>query len=188
MAYSQAQIDKIGNLMVYITDRLGATSKTKLLKLVYIIEEEYIKQAGVPLTPLSFTHLPKGPVSTFINNQINKNREPLNRYVRIDKVNDQCWIRPIVDFSDDEFSEFDLQVINEVLERFGRYNADALIDYTHREGSIWKQMQDEFGGPPPAKQNTLNLFRLLDSEDVDPDLRESANEYKAFVNYLSAQE
>lgn len=188
MAYSSAQIDKIGNLLVYITDRLGATSKTKLLKLIYIIEEEYIKRAGTPLTPLSFTHLPMGPVSTFINNQINKGRPLLSKYVNIESVDDQRWITPKSKFADDEFSEFDLEVIDEVLNKFGHLSAPALSNYTHREGSLWKKMEDQFNGPPPVGQNTFDMFQLLKDEDVDPMLRESANENKAFVNYLISDE
>lgn len=188
MAYSSTQIDKIGNLLIYITDKLGATSKTKLLKLVYLVEEEYIKKAGVPLTPLSFTHLPMGPVSTFINNQINKNRAPLNQYVDVEPVGSQRWIKPKIQFSDEEFSEFDLEIINEVLNKFGHLNAVDLSDYTHREGSIWKKMQDRFEGRPPAGQNTFDMSLLLEDDDVDPALRVSSLEQKAFVNYLTGEE
>ena len=188
MAYSNAQINKIGNLLVYITDKLGVTSKTKLLKLVYIIEEEYIKRAGVALTPLSFTHLPMGPVATFINKQISKNRKPLNQYINIEPVGNQCWIKPKVGFANDEFSEFDLEIVNDVLSQFGHLNASALSEYTHREGSLWKKMQDKFSGPPPVGQNTFDMFQLLDDQNIDPTLRGSAIEHKAFLNYLTDKE
>jgi uncharacterized phage-associated protein len=188
MTYSSAQIDKIGNLLVYITDKLGATSKTKLLKLVYIIEEEYIKKAGVSLTPLSFTHLPMGPVSTFINKQISKNRAPLNQYINVEPVGNQCWVKPKIQFTDDEFSEFDIEIIDDVLDKFGHLNAVDLSNYTHREGSIWKKMQDQFKGPPPAGQNTFDMSQLLEDEDVNPMLRDSALEHKSFVNYITGKE
>lgn len=188
MPYSDAQIDKIGHLLVYITDKLGATSKTKLLKLVYIIEEEYIKKAGVSLTPLSFTHLPLGPVSTFINNQISKNRTPLNQYVHIEREGTLRSITPKIQFVDDEFSEFDLEIIDSVLNKFGKLSATELISYTHREGSIWKKMQDQFSGTPPNGHKTFDMSLLLEDDDVDPTLRKSASEHKAFINYLTDKE
>lgn len=188
MAYSSEQLDKIGNLLIYITSKLGVTSKTKLLKLVYVVEEEYIKQAGIPLTPLSFTHLPMGPVSTFINKQITKNKAPLNQYINVNAISNQCWIKPKVKFSDDEFSEFDLQLIDDVLARFGHMSASELSEYTHRDGSLWKKMQDQFDGPPPATQNTFDMFRLLDDEDVNPMLRDSSLERRKFVDYLTSKD
>jgi hypothetical protein len=83
MAYNKSQIDRIGNLLVYITSKLGAIPKTKLLKLIYIIEEESIKKGGTQFTDLSYTYLPMGPVSTFVNTQINKRREPLFNFINI---------------------------------------------------------------------------------------------------------
>lgn len=188
MAYSKAQLDKIGNLLIYITDKVGPTYKTKLLKLVYIIEEEYMKQAGVPLTPLSFTHLPKGPVSTFVNKQIDKRRDVLGQYINFGQTELGCRITPKVNFNDDEFSDFDLEVIDDVLNRFGGCTADDLIEYTHREGSLWDQMNREFDGSIPADKRTLDMSKLLDGDDIDPALRESANEHKAFIQYLTTEE
>lgn len=188
MAYSQAQIDKIGNLLVYITSKLGPTPKTKLLKLIYIIEEEAVKQSGVAFTDLSYTYMPLGPVSTFVNKQIDKERDPIAKYVAIEQTGTIKLIKPIAKFNDDEFSAFDLEIIDEVLSKFGNCTAAKLIDYTHRSGSLWREIHDKFDGEPPIKERDIDLLKLLDKEGVDEDLRDSANERKAFINYLTSEE
>ena len=189
MAYSKAQIDRIGNLLVYITSKLGPTSKTKLLKLIYIIEEESVKQAGVPFTDLKYTYFPLGPVSTFVTKQIEKRREEITRFVSIEKSNNCIWVAPAVEFDSDEFSDFDLELIDGVLAKFGSASANALIEYTHREGGLWKQIDDEYGGAmPPNNKRDIDLLKLLDQEEIGDDLRQVAKEEKAFLAYLKSQE
>ena len=43
------QLDKIGNTAIYLINAIGALSKTKLLKLLYILDELSIKRSGIPL-------------------------------------------------------------------------------------------------------------------------------------------
>ena len=183
MAYTKAQINKIGNLLVYITSKLGSTPKMKLLKLVYVIEEEYVKKAGVKLTELSFTHLPMGPVSTFIDNQIKKKRDPLMQFISVRQQDSSTIIDPVVSFNDDEFSEFDLKIIDDVIKRFGSATGGQLSEYTHREGSLWKKINDQYEGSPPA-QTHIDFEQLLDDESIDSGLRQAAKEGKAFIDYL----
>ncbi len=186
--YSKAQIDRIGNLLVYITNKLGPTHKTKLLKLIYILEEEAVKQSGVPFTDLSYTHLPKGPVATFVNTQIDKKRQELAQYINLTQEPESTLVSPAKEFNDDEFSEFDLQLIDEVLNRFGDCNGRELIEYTHRDGSLWKKLDDKYNGKPPKVERDFNLLALLDDEDVSEELRSIAKEEKAFIDYLTAKD
>lgn len=185
MAYSKSQIDRIGNLLVYITDKLGGnTPKTKLLKLIYIIEEEAIKKGGSQFTELNYLYLPMGPVSTFVNTQIDKKREPITDFIEINKQGNSILINPKKAFDDSEFSDFDIQLIDEVLSIFGKMNGKELIEYTHREGSPWKKLNDQFQGSPPSDKRTLNLLTLLDDENVNPNLRQIAKEESSFLTYL----
>ena len=189
MAYSKAQIDRIGNLLVYITSKLGPTPKTKLLKLIYIIEEESVKLSGMPFTALTYTYFPLGPVSTFVNTQIDKKRETIKQYITITGTSNSMVISPNAEFNGDEFSDFDLQLVDNVLAKFGSSNSDKLIDYTHRDGSLWKQLHDEHNGEiPPSGKRDFDLLKLLDEEEMDQEIRFISKEEKAFINYLTSQE
>ena len=185
MAYSKSQIDRIGNLLVYITDKLGGNMpKTKLLKLLYIIEEEAIKKGGSPFTELNYLYLPMGPVSTFVNTQIDKKKEPIINFIDVNKQGNSVLISPKKAFDDSEFSDFDIQLIDNVLSVYGKMNGKELIEYTHREGSPWKKLNDQYQGSPPSDKRTLDLSILLEDENVDFSLREIAKEESSFLTYL----
>ena len=186
MAYSKAQIDRIGNLLVYITSKLGPTPKTKLLKLIYIIEEESVKQSGTPFTELAYTFFPLGPVCTFVNNQIDKKREPITHFVSIQGTGNSITISPNAIFDDGEFSDFDFQIIDEVIKKFSGLSSAKLIEYTHREGSVWKQINDQFEGKmPPQNNREINLLKV---EGISEEVRKISEKGKAFIDYLTTNE
>ena len=49
--------DKIGNLMVYLSERISPIYHTQLIKLLYLIDEEAVKDDGVPVTWLDYNCL-----------------------------------------------------------------------------------------------------------------------------------
>jgi hypothetical protein len=63
-------------------------------------------------------------------------------------------------------------------------NGKELIEYTHREGSPWKKLNDKYQGSPPSDKRTLDLLTLLDDENVNPNLRKIAKEENSFLTYL----
>ena len=50
--YNEAQLNKIGNTAIYLSERIPNLSKTKFLKLLYILDELSIKQSGIPFLNL----------------------------------------------------------------------------------------------------------------------------------------
>ena len=62
--------DKIGNLLNYLAAKLPRLSLTKALKLMYIIDESAIKEAGSPITWLDYKVWENGPVAEDIYNEI----------------------------------------------------------------------------------------------------------------------
>lgn len=61
--YKGAQLNKIGNAAIYLSDRIEELSKTKLLKLLYILDETSIRKWGVPFLNLKYKVWKFGPVA-----------------------------------------------------------------------------------------------------------------------------
>ena len=61
--YTQNQLDKLGNTLIFLCKNLEKATKTHLLKLVFIIEEISIMKFGVPFFDLRFDVWKLGPVS-----------------------------------------------------------------------------------------------------------------------------
>ena len=55
--YNEAQLNKIGNTAIYLSERIPNLSKTKFLKLLYILDELSIKQSGIPFLNLDYKDL-----------------------------------------------------------------------------------------------------------------------------------
>ncbi len=54
---------KIGNTIIYFSQHIDQLSKTKLLKLLYILDEISISRSGIPVLNLKFKAWKFGPVS-----------------------------------------------------------------------------------------------------------------------------
>jgi uncharacterized phage-associated protein len=184
MAYNQSQIDKIGNLIIYITEKLGPINKTKLLKLIYILEEESILKGGYQFTDLNYIYMPLGPVCTIIKNQIDKQKSPLTNYIKIEKQKHNTIISPLKSFDNSEFSDFDIEILNDVLSIYGSKNANELIEYTHRIGSPWEKLGSKYNGNIPFDKRTLDLFSLLDNSGIDSHFNRLVKEENKFLQYL----
>jgi hypothetical protein len=64
----QSNVDKIGNLIIYLVDKINEIYRqkvylTKLLKVLYIIDETAIKETGAPVTGLDYRVWKMGSVA-----------------------------------------------------------------------------------------------------------------------------
>lgn len=185
MAYSKSQIDRIGNMLVYVTSKLGSLPKTKLLKLIYILEEQSVLKTGEPFTDLKYQYWTQGPVATFINTQITKERNPITDFVFIEKQPQTTKIKAKINFNDSEFSPFDIELMDLVIQNFGSKSTQELIDYTHREDGLWANKNNEHAGQPKKEHMELNLMQILDNLDHNLDLKIAAKEATCFKDYLT---
>lgn len=149
--------DKIGNLLNYLSSQIPHLSLTKALKLMYIIDENAIKEAGSPITWLDYKVWENGPVAEDIYNEIKYgqkivqgNKEfSLDEYVIFDKRfnqdrgKEEVYIRPNREYSLSNFSPFDMEIIDGVIKNFGRYTAAQLIEYLHEKDSLWSKVCNE---------------------------------------------
>ncbi|MFK8297373.1 Panacea domain-containing protein [Capnocytophaga cynodegmi] len=152
--FSDSQFEKIGNTMVYLTKKIGGISKTKLLKLLYILDEISIKKSGIPFLNLTYKVWKFGPVSEELFIDLSSKNEigKLKKYLK----NRDDKFYPIVAFNDDEFSENDIELMDFVISKYGHKTANQLVNYTHRETGLWHQT---------AKNN--GVLELLENEIIN---------------------
>lgn len=131
------QIDKIGNALVYLSEKLSDLSKTKALKLIYILDELSIKKSGIPFFNLKYKVWKFGPVSEEIFIDLSSDTALLKDYISKSPDNDSIVIKPLRNFNDDEFSDNDVELMDFVIEEFGHKSAKELVQYTHRPNSPW---------------------------------------------------
>ena len=156
MANSESSIhniEKIGNLIIYLVDEIKKKYKrqlylTKLLKLLYIIDETAVKETSVPITGLTYKAWKMGPVAYDVYKDLQYEKsDQLSFYVEAKKPkgdsNDWALINSVNKFDDSEFSDYEINLIDRVIDDYGAYDKDQLIELLHEDGSLWKQVVDE---------------------------------------------
>lgn len=134
--FSDSQLEKIGNTIIYLAERIENLSKTKLLKLLYILDEISIKKSGIPLLNLKYKVWKFGPVSEELFIDLSSDTTLLEKYIFRSNEN-ESEIKAKIAFKDDEFSDNDIELLNHVIEKFGFKTSIELIEYTHRINSPW---------------------------------------------------
>lgn len=145
MGYTKSEIEKIGNTLIYLQERIGENiSKTKAIKLLYFLDEFSIKKYGRPFLNLEWEVWHLGPVSEDLYAEIN---EPfmLNEHIKHAHFNglDGCFIEPIHKFNDDEFSDADISLMDILIKNIGHLNANQLIELAHKEHTLWYKIAKE---------------------------------------------
>lgn len=158
----------IGNLMILLSDRCKPLYHTKLLKLLFLIDEESVLRTGVPITWLNYKAWQLGPVNedVFLSKFTGFNK--FDKYVSFHHAGDgSCVIKPISVFDDSEFCDLDIEIINDVIAKYGNKSCRELVELTHRRGSIYDETKKkygiEFSGNNRTSDIEINFRDLLDS-------------------------
>jgi uncharacterized phage-associated protein len=172
MAYSKEIINKLGNAMVYMAQRVPHLSKTKLLKLIYLLEEVSVKANKLPFFGIPFEVWRAGPVAKDVFIDLDVEPSLFGEYVSITRDNNATYVFGKVPFNDDEFSDNDIRVMDYVIEKYGNDTATQLVEMLHKKGSAWQKIAEENG--------LIELFenRITNSSDKEID----------FTYYLSGCE
>lgn len=168
--YTKNQIDKLGNALIFLCQKMQQvgeqTSKTHLLKLVFIIEEIAVKRYGIPFFDLRFDVWKLGPVSKDLFVELSEEPDLLASYISRQVVNGNVYIQAKKEFSDDEFNDKELELLEQISERFLYCTAKELINFTHRSDSIWYKTA--------LKNGVLDLLEngLMTTTDIEIPLEE----------------
>lgn len=185
--FTKDQIEKLGNAIIYLSSKIKPLPKTKLLKLIFIIEEFSIKKFGIPFFNLKFQVWKLGPVQRDLFIEFSNSSDLLKEFIDIQYIGDSCSIIAKKEFSDDEFNDLEISLLDLIIEKFGPLSANELIDYTHKPGSLWHNTAQRYGllesfeaGSSNSTNIEINLSELIqDSEN----LKSFYNDYKSFVEF-----
>jgi uncharacterized phage-associated protein len=158
--YTKNQIEKLGNTLIFLAERLEKPSKTHLLKLIFIIEEISIKKFGIPFFNLRFDVWKLGPVSKDLYVELTGELNLLEPYIIREDGNNSTLVRSKKDFSDDEFNDNELHLLSEITERFKYCTANELINFTHKKDTPWYNTALKHGVLEVLESGKLNVTNI----------------------------
>ena len=141
---------KIGTLIAHIAGEIEDLSMTKLLKLLYLIDETAYARTGAPITLFDYKIWKMEPVAEELYNELRNAQniafqgEALNTdtYIRTEKrkgkdAGEQILIYPVTEPDLSIFSGYEIELIQNIIDRFGSYTAMQLIHLLHEQNSLW---------------------------------------------------
>lgn len=137
---TKSQINKLGNTMVYLSNNVGEFGITKALKLLFLLEENSIKEFGVPFFGFEFQVWQFGPVVAPIYTELDEGpKDLLINFIKKTPYGNEYLFEAKVEFSDNEFSENDFTILKGIVQFARHKTAIDLVEFTHGPNSLWRK-------------------------------------------------
>ena len=159
--FSEQSRVRLGNAVMFIAARAKYPYKTEVLKLLFLMEERMVQKYHVPMLSIPFSAWRMGPVSVDVFEELSDGPVLLADYVTLQFNGQGIKVTPSRPFDEDEFSDAELEVMHEVMEKYGDMNSEQLIDLTHREGSLWCETAKEYGLLEDIEQKRANSSTVV---------------------------
>lgn len=159
--------------MLYLSFLVPEIQLRKLLKLVYLIDGESVRQRAIPVTWLDYYAWQKGPVAPEV---YAVKDGALNDFVSCTRGSDMKWhVTPVkqaeylINKDMTAFSEWEMELIQSVIDKYGQKDADALTEDTHLADTLWSQVvrENNIDFTKCAKTDFLIDLNRLNKGDED---------------------
>ncbi len=155
--FTKEKIERIGNILIYFSERITDLSRTKLLKLLYLLEESFLKKYGTPLLDIDFEAWADGPVSRELYDELSCKTNLLKDFIQGSCEGEVSIITPEGSFNECIFSGRDLEMLDFIVDRFSDLSANQLDNYTKQPGSPWYKVAREKGLIEDFKSGQIKL-------------------------------
>lgn len=176
---------RLGNALIYIAKHAAHPSKTSALIILYIMEETMVQRYGVPFLGLPFEVWSMGPVQKDVYADISDGGPILQQYINVvpgikgNGVNIVAK-RP---FDEDDFSDLELSMMDNVLQTFGNLSAEKLVAYLHRPDSLWYRLASSNGMLDAFNNGMSSASDIrMDLGDLLPDSKKVAYEESLMIH------
>lgn len=147
---------RLGNIMVYIALNVSRPCKTKALKLMYLMEEQWVIMTHTPFTGLPFEVWQYGPVEKDVFIDLSSTPTLLKDYIAMCNDGDNSYLKALTDFDEEEFSDNELKMMKAVIDKYGKSTAHELVSLTHKKGSLWYKEAEEHSLLKAFQQSDCN--------------------------------
>lgn len=149
--------DKIGNVLVYFSENIPNLCLTKAIKLLFLLDETSMKETGVPVTWLDYKAWKFGPVPPVLHDELRHDKVEIYKEKEIslksfiekqekenpkDNEKISIYLKAKVPFNDDDFSRYELDLMANIVKKYGHKTVQQLVDLLHKDGSLWAKVVD----------------------------------------------
>jgi len=132
---SKQQVDKFGNSLIFLSEGVSEFNRTKLLKLLFFIEEKSIQEYGTPFFGIDFKLWQFGPVAEDVYNDLEyRDLRLLNEFIYKNPWDEYVKVK---EFDDNEFSNNDIKILEDIVNFARHKKAQNMVAITHHKNSLW---------------------------------------------------
>jgi len=167
--------EKLLNTIVYFAKNTEACGKTKILKLLYLLDFEHFKQTGRSVTGLKYYAWKMGPVPVDLYEELDHPEDDFKEHARLVSVQAGDWerkeVEPLTAFDPSHFSKRELRMMEKLAATYRESCANDMIGITHAENDAWDKVWQ--GG---LGRNNLIPYDLAVGDEVKDDILSRAQE------------
>jgi len=163
------KLSKLKDIVSLIVENEGNTSKTRLLKLLFIIDRESVKRFGHKIAGLEYRVWKMGPVQYDVyDNLSNDNGSFFSNILKISYKDETCTlVRSIVENPKDNLSKNEIDLIKDIIKENQATNTADLIDDLHQPGSLWRVTAENNGVYDKLENGSITTTELeIDFESL----------------------
>lgn len=179
--------DKLIQAIIFFARHTKHCGKTKLFKLLYLLDFEHFRMTGRSVTGLKYYAWEKGPVPVALEDEWDEFKPDLASAIRIKPellfFYSRQTVVPQREFDDSHFSKRELDLMKEIAEKYRDHLAKDMVDVTHAENGAWDKVWAEGAG-----YNQLIDYKLsLEGSPVKDQIERAAEEYDELVARVGAR-
>jgi hypothetical protein len=126
------------NAILYLAGQVRRLSVSKATMLLYLADERAVRKTGAPILWLSY-------------------RADVNGPVIVETFPAQLLLPPIKAFVDDEFSDCEINILQDIIDRYGRHTEKELAEVLISEDTLWNRTEKTSG-------TLIDFTQLLDTD------------------------
>lgn len=179
--------EKLIQAIVYFACHTQHCGKTKLFKLLYLLDFEHFRQTGRSVTGQDYFAWKMGPVPVAVDEEWNELESDLASAIRIEPEAQYDHVRqkvvPKIAFDDSYFSKRELRLMEQIAASHKAQWAKDMVDVTHAENGAWDKVWNRGAGYNQRIEYALSL-------DGDPNkahIEQSAREYQGVLEAVGAR-
>lgn len=159
--FSEPNRQKLGNTVIYIAQHAKYPYKTEILKLLFLMEERMVQQYHIPMLGIPYSVWRLGPVSVDVFEELSDGPVLLSEFISLEYNGQGMKIVPKREFVDEEFSDAEIMVMEQVIEKYGWMNSEQLVAETHKSGSLWYDTAKEHGLLEDFEEKRANSSNII---------------------------
>lgn len=167
---------KLLNAVVYFAANTLNRGKTKLFKLLYLLDFEHFKATGRSVTGLDYYAWTMGPVPVELNGELDEPCGDLFQVIRIEPEqvidHQRLKIVPQKEFDPSHFSRRELRLLAGIAEAYRHADTGEMVEATHAENGAWDKVWRDGVGQNQKIDYSLALDGVADRERIEQVARE----------------